>query len=506
MRKKLIPLTIIVLILQSVCLLGSLFAAQAYSERSFLSPNIQAKDGVFREIFAADAMFRDAEQSGRTIITVADIEKWCTQINEAKKKEFYGAQTMDLVTLSARKDYTKALNNAFFWYKLLKLARFEGETVLELCPGTGYPVPLALTILGFQGHFSQVDIEDFIVQRMQAINGLLKESPNYEMYPIVDDLFSFVEETNVMYDAILGNHVIDDLFIGDFCFRNNIDFFSFYSDDKVSKKVWAQAIADSNGSKERIVLLARKLYDLLNPGGIIVFKQHPSTFASFNKDMNRINFVRSLFEACADALESMGLEKVSLPNKSLSGVAPGVNFAGSTIVFRKPIRQKNFYFRTGSKLEVYHRFDSATERAGVVIPDGDIGFPETNRQARRLKSEIDILPASFAEDYLKLIGGTDRWFTIRDFEISADKKEIEVDLSSRIKLPKAAIIEGVKKGEYIPIGMKASLEIYFAQTDRYSNGIDIDGDAGHIISREKARVADLENILNNEQRFILHAI
>lgn len=209
------------------------------------------------------------------------------------------------------------MNDALPWFKILS-SHPAAQTITELCPGSSVVIPLALSYAGYTGRFCKIDYKNSevtsdILRRYQAINidGNLLTSP--EIIP--------------SSDIIILNHAIDDLFIGLWAAKHQEPYFERFDVAHVDylNTCWQRAICEEAEFYPVLADFFKKLPNHLNQDGIIIVRDYPSSYETWQKDLDRINFTRSLttklvqemLDTKSVKLQQHDLDAIGLPEPSL---------------------------------------------------------------------------------------------------------------------------------------------------------------------------------------------
>lgn len=104
------------------------------------------------------------------------------------------------------RDY-KMLYDSYLWRTILREHGYHSHThhVIELLPGGSATIPVALCSLGFRGRLDRVDMDNEVV--------LPYESLGYTVNWIRKNISSGIS-SDIPFDLVVGNHIVDDLIFG----------------------------------------------------------------------------------------------------------------------------------------------------------------------------------------------------------------------------------------------------------------------------------------------------
>lgn len=149
----------------------------------------------------------------------------------------------------------------------------DDQRVLNLCPGWSPKVELGLYYNGFSG---SVDVCDIDKQSAGHIRNFMR---------IFDHHFHIYQKTkNVLtdslwsYEVIVGNHIIDDLVVGDYVAQNRLSLEDFYKNEDGIKGYTQdmQAKEQWEIQKSLIQTLADQIDTHLTSGGYVVLNHYKS--------------------------------------------------------------------------------------------------------------------------------------------------------------------------------------------------------------------------------------
>ena len=261
----------------------------------------------------------------------------------------------------------KEFNNAFYWVNVLRtLGISKKSSVVEILPGTGLQIPIALARTGFTGKYIQVDKSDVLKKREQVLTKGLSKSMKYSFNTFIGGLDSFINRSRGKYDVVIGNHTLDDLLTNDFVNANeNIFFGQWYTYPDQYARVWSSIIQEGQRSRINVLEMALRIMDCLKPGGILIMKQYPSSFATYYKINHEIEYEMNLFYEFARIMDSLGFETVNVPERALIDSPAGTNYPDSLIVFvnrRNPVHalaSSDGYF--DKEESIFNRYEQSSK-------------------------------------------------------------------------------------------------------------------------------------------------
>jgi hypothetical protein len=167
---------------------------------------------------------------------------------------------MDIKQLSVpvRLDYY--LHCAETWTAILTALNIQSmHTIYDLCSGWSVKVELALLKTNFNGTVYCVDESSKALSVHKRYMHLFK--PSYKIhYDIFDILSDNTKRISVSHpDLIIGNHIIDDLLLYNYCMGHNTDQFSVFSKPDSLQTIWKEILEDSHNVNRTIERLVRFL-------------------------------------------------------------------------------------------------------------------------------------------------------------------------------------------------------------------------------------------------------
>lgn len=219
------------------------------------------------------------------------------------KRKLLGTEAINYLNPLAQFS-TRYINEGWTWSKVLKLVS-EFKSCVELCPGKSVVIDLALSYNNYSSVLTKIDYRNW--DQFEPLK--IKNKFSYELLNlnVITDTASIPTT-----DLILMNHIVDDLLMGLWGLRHEIDFFGLWNDSDKVDSCWEAVIEE--GYEAYLPILKRFMCELIekvNLGGHIILRDYPSAYETTRKQILRINFSRKLTLILIDELKENGMELLS---------------------------------------------------------------------------------------------------------------------------------------------------------------------------------------------------
>ena len=200
------------------------------------------------------------------------------------------------------KDLTFYWSIGQIWKEIIKNS-FHEETQWVAEIGCGYipKVGLGLSYFGFKGSLDLIDVDSRAAKKASSFLGLF--GANFKSYSRVSSIFA---ESEVRYDSLLANHLLDDIILSNFCELNSIAGFKMYEREDEYKKTWQKIVSNSEFIPALMEELAETLLAKVKPGGIILLLDYPSFTHKALKLFPLIKQVKQAQSILRNKLENLG--------------------------------------------------------------------------------------------------------------------------------------------------------------------------------------------------------
>lgn len=139
--------------------------------------------------------------------------------------------------------------------------------------GCGYvpKVAVGLHYADFRGTVDLLDTDDAALTHAERFLEMVgaRCTPQTKQTTLFD-------ETVGGYDALLANHLLDDLILARYCKQHGIESAQLYQREDLYAAVWNQIVASHDLLAHFVPALAAALLKLVKPGGVVVFLDYPS--------------------------------------------------------------------------------------------------------------------------------------------------------------------------------------------------------------------------------------
>jgi len=159
------------------------------------------------------------------------------------------------------------------WTRLLAPLGLAAATrVIDLGPGWAPKVELALYYGKFTGQAVLINQDAEAMATLRRFLSIF-DLP-FSLESVCEDLFSWQGEAG---DLVLGNHLLDDLVIDEYCREAGVDPGGLYARESAFRGAWEAILRRPSGQSEALAeRLAAVVARLTRPGGHAVFVQYPS--------------------------------------------------------------------------------------------------------------------------------------------------------------------------------------------------------------------------------------
>lgn len=199
------------------------------------------------------------------------------------------------------------------WQQIFKhLPLHEIHSAIDLCPGPAPKIELGLLYSSFKGH---VTLINNCSESLEQNNRFLKLfSPQFTFS---SKSLSIFDLDSLNADLIAGNHIIDDLFLWEYCQLNELDLNEIYQNETCLESFWNWIHHQKNIYLEELTKKLFKTIDRnLKIGGFCVLTQYASYMETlFKREDISSFFVESLENLKNIFLKQKSYEALNLPTK-----------------------------------------------------------------------------------------------------------------------------------------------------------------------------------------------
>ena len=248
-------------------------------------------------------------------------------------REYWGKHIADrahcrlVMEAKSPPDY-RLLYDSWLWRYVLEASnRWKRDAlILELLPGTSLTIPVALQSAQYQGTLYRLNDEPAV-----PLPEVLQFADRWIRGELTD-----LASGPLLYDFVIGNHVIDDLLFNLYC-RDPEERKALYVDAERCRHTWESMARLGYLLVYRIQLaevFAGLVRNMKNPSTLIL-RHYPSTFALVSDDLIRINAEMEAYFTIARTLTRIEQSDCFFLDVSSVNVPPGSKYPESFLVLQK---------------------------------------------------------------------------------------------------------------------------------------------------------------------------
>jgi len=180
-----------------------------------------------------------------------------------------------------------------FWASILKpLITTKTKTILDVCPGWAPKIELGLWKLRFKG---TTHLVDYNPSSLSSIESYLKMIGSDLKLVNHNDNFFYLKSLPQM-DLIVGNHIVDDLLLHEYCEKSQVMITSLYESEnamlKATEEILKLGMIDQKVFADSV---SQVIISLMKQNSYIVLSQYKGLFERTHRLTEWSNFVGEIF-------------------------------------------------------------------------------------------------------------------------------------------------------------------------------------------------------------------
>jgi hypothetical protein len=160
------------------------------------------------------------------------------------------------------------------WIEILKLIPFSKiDSIVDICCGWAPKIELALLETDFTGTVFALDKSK---DNLSILKSLIDPFPKkFRIRYLVKDIVkNSPKPLPVKPDLIIGNHILDDLFIDYYCHKSRLSRDNLYLDIEEMSYIWKKIISSKKVRDEVLDRVLSFFIQNLKPQGILILTQY----------------------------------------------------------------------------------------------------------------------------------------------------------------------------------------------------------------------------------------